>query len=163
MVKIPMRLMVLLLKTVSLFVSKKNILLDNLIRSLPDYKLYWLIERAIERFKKRHNQKDQSMLNGMLKIKKIGFYRQVSSTLREYSAIGDAGMIHCKVLVIQGCKDSLISPDEAEKFRTFIPQAEPQIIKDGTHAVGFFMGEEIAGRIRDFYDRTKREKEGGKI
>ena len=64
----------------------KNILLDNWMRSLPDYKLYWLIERALARFKRRYNQKDRLILNGMLKIKKMGFYRQVSSALREYSA-----------------------------------------------------------------------------
>ena len=132
----------------------KNILLDNWMRSLPDYKLYWLIERAIARFKRRYNQRDRLMLNGMLKIKKMGFYRQVSSALREYSAINDAKKLDRKVLIIQGGKDSLFSPDEAEKFRKFIPQVETQIIKDGTHAVGFFKGEGIAKRIREFYVRA---------
>jgi hypothetical protein len=54
------------------------------------------------------------------------------------------------VLWLMGEKDRLFSDKQKNSIKQYVPQAEFEIIKNGTHAMVYVQGEEIAGRIKDF-------------
>lgn len=138
---------------------RKSIIMDNWIRSLSDYKFYWFMERMTVRFKRRFSGEYKSKLNAILRIKKLGYYRQVMSALRGYCIMEDAKKIRNKVLVIHGTEDSLFPSDEINRYRELISDVEIQMLEGGTHAMGYLEGEEIAKRIHAFCIPLR----GGKI
>ncbi len=129
---------------------RRSIMLDNLVRSLPDYKLYWFIEAAVSRFINKFSEENQKKIKTITKMKHIQYYRQIASAMRGYCANNDARKIHNPVLIVLGTKDFLVSNNEKRHFKKLIPHAQIQIVKGGTHVIGFLNGDSIAKQIHLF-------------
>jgi pimeloyl-ACP methyl ester carboxylesterase len=117
----------------------------------PDYKLYWFMEKAFEREARKQDEPDtaRSVLD-VLRVKHPAFYRQVGMSMGDYDAGVDARKVKCPVLWLMGEKDNLFSAKQIQKIKEYVPQAEFEVVKGGTHAMVYVRGEEIAARISDF-------------
>jgi pimeloyl-ACP methyl ester carboxylesterase len=68
----------------------------------------------------------------------------------DYDPVADAVKIKCPVLWLMGDKDKMFSQKAKGRIKMYIPQAEYEIVKGGTHAMVLTRGEEIARIIRAF-------------
>jgi pimeloyl-ACP methyl ester carboxylesterase len=117
----------------------------------PDYKLYWFMEKVFERSARQYDDPDtgRTVLE-ILRVKHPSFYRQVGVSMGDYDAGVDARKVKCPVLWLMGDKDNLFSDRQIRRIKEYVPQAEFEVVKGGTHAMVLTRGEEIAGRIRSF-------------
>jgi len=122
------------------------------IEKLPDYKVYWLMEKILKRSQK--SSKDTLLaLQPLMRMKHPGFYRQVALSMRAYDIVPAAKSISCPVLVIYGTEDEVFTQEQSARIGEIIPQAENHQIPGGRHSMIFTEGKEISGIIRSFCDR----------
>ncbi len=115
----------------------------------PDYKLHWLIER-IYRLSFSGSNNPMRELRGIVKVKNPQWYRQVVRAITTCEGPEDAVQIKCPVMSLYGSKDKTVSLKSARSIPKFIPHSSFEIIENGTHAMMYLQGEELAARIMAF-------------
>jgi pimeloyl-ACP methyl ester carboxylesterase len=121
------------------------------VKKQPDYKLYWFMEKVFERSARNYDDPDSGRtVLEILRVKNPSFYRQVGASMGDYDPVADAVKVKCPVLWLMGDKDKMFSEKARGRIKTYMPQAEFEIVKGGTHAMVLTMGEDIAKRIRAF-------------
>lgn len=137
---------------------------DAWLHSLPDYKVYWLLEKVQSRFRRQFDGVEQKQIEAIIRIKNIAFYRQVMSSFRGYDACEDAAAVERPVLVLQGTADKVVSPKEAPALGNAVAASTVQMIQGGTHAMAYLKGREIAARISRWHEgrghRGTKQKAG---
>ncbi|MFW6253616.1 MAG: alpha/beta fold hydrolase [Chitinivibrionales bacterium] len=117
----------------------------------PDYKIYWIVDRMLSYF-------DVSeQVAPLLRIKHPDFYRRVITDGGGYNGVADARRITCPVLVLQGTNDNLFSTEDARDIKKYVPQSEVKIIPDGSHAMIYVHGKEIAWQISQWLENRRRQ------
>ncbi len=112
----------------------------------PDYKIYWIVDRMLQYF----DASDE--VTPLLRIKHPDFYRRVITDAGGYNGVNDAGKIGCPVLVFQGSDDDLFSTSDARNIKKYVPQARVKIIPNGSHAMIYVHGKEIAWQIEQWVE-----------
>jgi len=130
---------------------KRNRETVKLLSPLPDYKVYWIVEKLIERSQKSTGSVTDGSVSAILRIKHPDFFRQVTSAIERYDGRADAAAVRCPVLAIQGGSDEQIDPARRELLRTHIRNIDYQVIGGGTHDMAYTRAPEVAQRIRRFY------------
>jgi pimeloyl-ACP methyl ester carboxylesterase len=115
----------------------------------PDHKLQWLIKFFFD-LSRRNSHSNLHKVSSIIKIRDINWYRQVIHSITTCEGPEDAVQIRCPVLAIHGSKDNTISIKSALSIPKHIPHARFEKIKDGSHAMMFDHGEQIAAMIREF-------------
>jgi pimeloyl-ACP methyl ester carboxylesterase len=122
------------------------------LRTIPDYKLYWLMETltglAMRNFESTEHKRRS--VAEVMRMKHMDFYRQVSESIWRYDDGGYAKRVSCPTLVLVGTDDHVVRPEAAREYLRFIPHARFETIEGGTHAMTYQRGEEIAARIMTF-------------
>ncbi|MFW5774657.1 MAG: alpha/beta fold hydrolase [Chitinivibrionales bacterium] len=115
--------------------------LSEWIGDKPDYKIYWIVDRMLQYF-------DASeQVAPLLRIKHPDFYRKVITDAGGYNGAADARRISCPVLVLQGSDDDLFSTEDARNIKDYVPWSDVEIIPNGSHAMIYLHGKEIAWKI----------------
>lgn len=115
----------------------------------PDYKLRWLIDYA---YGHSLNGKNNPMreLSSIIKVKELDWYRQVVRAITTCEGPEDAVQIKCPVMALHGSKDKTIPLKSARSIPKYIPHASFEVIENGTHAMMYLQGEDMAARIMNF-------------
>lgn len=128
------------------------------LRSLPDYKVYWLMETltglAMRNFENSKHKK--RTVGQIMRMKHIDYYRQASESLWRYDGAAYARRVDRPTLVLVGSKDRVVKPEAAREYLDYIPRARFEVIEGGTHAMSYQRGEEIAERIGAFCTQPER-------
>ncbi|MBD3316932.1 MAG: alpha/beta fold hydrolase [Chitinivibrionales bacterium] len=126
------------------------------LRTIPDYKLYWLMETLTGLAKRNFEDSKEKRRDvaEVMRMKHMDFYRQISESIWRYSGGAYARQVKCPTLILVGTDDQVVKPDAAREYLRFIPHARFETIEDGTHAMTYQRGEEIAERIFGFCTET---------
>lgn len=123
----------------------------RMIKDLPDYKLYFILEKLIERDSVVIESKAYPNMQTFVKVKNIDWYREVVNSLYGYNASEDAEKIECPVLALHGEDDKTVDVNTSKKIiEEYIPQSEYIVIPGGNHGVVYEKGEEVAALIQEF-------------
>ena len=125
-------------------------LTDDMIRSLEDYQLFWILERIGARFLNNLEPQEREDMIPILRQKKLAFIRQASRALRDYDGGIAAQRIEQPVLSLLGTKDELMELESVADLRESIPHVKIELIRDGNHTMAYLKGELIAECIGDF-------------
>jgi pimeloyl-ACP methyl ester carboxylesterase len=121
------------------------------IKDLPDYKLYFILEKLIERDDVVLESAAYPKMDTFVKVKNIDWYRQVVNSLNGYNASGDASKIDCPVLAIHGEDDETVNAEVSKAIiEQYIPQSSFVIIPEANHGIVYEKGEEVTGLIFNF-------------
>jgi len=123
------------------------------VRSFPDYRLYWLLEKGEALFSRKFKGYERERLEPILVPKNIAYYRQVTQALRDYDGLERAKRIEVPVLVLAGTKDSIIPVGAADDIANAIPWARVERLEGKTHVMVLVNGEELATRIASFLEQ----------
>lgn len=120
------------------------------VKSLPDYKLYWLMEKMVGLATRNSEGGGRRSVRKILRVKHPDYYRQVMLAGAGRDTSEDARKVDCPVLMLIGDKDNLFSRKQARKIKEYIPHAEFEVIEGGGHGMVYECGEVIAKRIETF-------------
>jgi pimeloyl-ACP methyl ester carboxylesterase len=129
---------------------QRNHRMSSWISRLPDYKIYWLMEKLQNQSRRGAEGDTVRAMDSMLRVKNPAYYRQVVRSLEGFNAADYARKVTCPVLVLFGDRDKLFPRAQVEAIKTYIPQAELKIISGGTHGMVYLMGGLIADHIAAF-------------
>ena len=129
---------------------KRNNKMSTFFGSMPDYKLYWVMETMIRRGEKDLPANDTLDVRDVLRIKHPDYYRQVTRSLKGFDASVYARVLEQPVLMIMGAADDLYTELQAAEVRSHIPHVEYRVIEDATHSMVYTHGEQVAAIIRGF-------------
>jgi 3-oxoadipate enol-lactonase len=129
---------------------QRNHQMSAWISGLPDYKIYWLMEKLYQRSERGAEGDTIRAMGTMLRVKNPAYYRQVVRSMDGFNAAAYARKVTCPVLVLSGDRDNLFPAKQVAAIKTYIPKAEMHIIPDGTHGMVFLKGRLIAERIAAF-------------
>jgi len=124
--------------------------------SLPDYKIYYLMEKLIAR---NEDEITEAATNGrdvrtILEMKHPEFFRQVALSMDDYDPSVDAARVTIPTLVLMGGKDDLYTDEHEAMMRRYLPHLEYEVIPEGTHSMAFLRGEQVAEHIIGFCRRV---------
>ncbi len=120
------------------------------ISTLPDYKYYWIVEKIINKLDKGYDDERGGQMRKMLRVRHIQYYRQLGAALIGHRSLEDAHNVSCPALVLHGEKDQLFTEEQMMQSQKALWPAVFRVVEDGTHAMTFMRGEEIAGYVRDY-------------
>jgi len=115
---------------------------------LPDYKLYYLLDRSralLRSLEKAGYGEDAPQ--EILMVRRIGWYRQILSALRNYDGSTIAGKITCPVVAFHGAKDRVIPLENARLVKKLIPKAYFEVMPDRGHAMIYTDGPAVAAKL----------------
>ncbi len=118
--------------------------------SLPDAKLYWVMETLINRNKDDLPRTADRDVRDVLRVKHPDFYRQVSRSIAGFNAGTYAERIDRPVLVIMGTEDDLYDDSHEQRMREYIPHLEYRTIEGATHSMVYMHGEKVAAITKRF-------------
>ncbi|MBD3346493.1 MAG: alpha/beta fold hydrolase [Chitinivibrionales bacterium] len=117
----------------------------------PDYKLYYLMERGRSLVRMFENSgMGENVSPEIIAIKKIGWYRQIFSMLKDYNAVPHAEKITCPVLVLHGSDDKVVSLEMGKLIPQTIKHARFEILEGLGHSMPWLNADLIAAKIEDF-------------
>jgi pimeloyl-ACP methyl ester carboxylesterase len=114
----------------------------------PDYKLYYLLQRSgslVRLMEKRGFGEDAP--GEILVIRRIGWYRQIMMSVKEYDGRATMSAIRCPVIALHGSADKVIPLASARTIQQCIPGARFEVIPGAGHAMVFVQGPAIAARL----------------
>ncbi len=120
------------------------------ISTLPDYKYYWIVEKIINKLDEEYEDDRGKQMQKMLRVRQIQYYRQLGASLIGHNSLQDAHEVSCPVLVLHGEKDQLFTEEQMMESQKALWPAVFRVVEDGTHAMTFMRGEEIAGYVREY-------------
>ncbi len=129
--------------------------MDDLVRSLDDYQIYWVLEKAERRFLRKLPPEDRERAASIMQPKRIEFYRQASAALRDHDGAAMARRLDLPVLFLLGTQDRLIPVETAADARELIPKIKIDLIPGGGHMMASLRSAEVAGAIRDFLEDSR--------
>jgi pimeloyl-ACP methyl ester carboxylesterase len=132
----------------------KNRELGRLIMRYPDGKLYWLLDKLFQKVFYGKNNPMRGVVD-IIYLKHMDWYRQAVRSITTLDGADDSRFIKCPVLVLHGSSDRTISFSKAKKINIFIPQAQLNLINNGTHAMVYLQGEMISPIIKEFFFPVK--------
>jgi 3-oxoadipate enol-lactonase len=123
----------------------------RLAESLPDYKLYRLIEMFYNRFETQGTSRPDSLAHLIdLRVKQPSWYRQVFRAQSGYNESADCRLVRCPTLVLNGSKDRVATPERGRKLAEAIPGAIAETVQGAGHAIPVTHAEFTVERIRRF-------------
>ncbi len=131
---------------------KKSRVLAKTLLTQSDNKLQWLVNGIIK-VSFAGISRDKKLIRHLLHLKHIDWYKQVVKSITTCEGSEDALQVKCPVLVLIGDNDRTVRESRARLIPTLIPNAELQIIKNGTHSMMYLQGGLIADRIGQFCSR----------
>ncbi len=123
----------------------------------PDYKLYYLLEKGqaiVGRFEK--TELGNNTPNDVILTKRIGWYRQILTSLYDYDGRREAAQVKCPVLAIHGSADKVIPLKAAQTIPLYVPNARLLRLEGIGHSMVYSDAPVVAAAIRDFMD-SRRE------
>lgn len=129
---------------------KQTLSLERLVKRKEDYQIYWIMEKLVDDFKKDLRKEGREDITNLLKIRDISFYRQVTYSMSGHKSEEDAAKLSIPTILLNGKGDHLIKDKDIEIFKKKVPNAIVKTIKNGTHALAWVHGEELAEEISRF-------------
>lgn len=120
------------------------------ISTLPDHKYYWIVEKIINKLDEGYDGERGSQMQQMLRVRHIQYYRQLGASMIGHNSLQDAHEVSCPALVLHGEKDQLFTEEQMMESQKALWPAVFRVVENGTHAMTFMRGEEIAGYVRDY-------------
>jgi pimeloyl-ACP methyl ester carboxylesterase len=118
--------------------------------TLPDAKLYWVMETAINRNKDKLPRRRERDVRDVLRVKHPAFYRQVALSLVGFDAGVYARRIERPTLVVMGTEDDLYDDSHEQLMREYIPHLEYRTMEGATHSMVYMHGEQVADIVKRF-------------
>ncbi|MBD3346135.1 MAG: alpha/beta fold hydrolase [Chitinivibrionales bacterium] len=129
--------------------QRRQHIMAEWVKDIPDYKLYWFMEKVYKRTAKEYED-DTTGIKQLFRVKDVDFFRQVVQAMDGYDAGAYAKKVSCPVLLLSGSEEDVFSDKQVKRIKKYIPQAQSEIIEGGTHAMVFRQGDNVAGEIREF-------------
>jgi pimeloyl-ACP methyl ester carboxylesterase len=134
---------------------RRSIKTVKIMKKLPDYKLYFIIEKIAGRIKIPEETDIYPPLSEIITIRDINWYRQSTYASENYNAGPDAQEIDCPVLVLMGSEDELVDWKETkERAEEYIKQARIKIIDGASHLMVYLNAREVVQSIHQFIENT---------
>lgn len=121
---------------------------------LPDYKLYYLLEKTGSLWDRRVAKED--MDQEIRTVRDPAWYRQAIRATLDYDGGPYARNVECPVLAIHGTEDRVIPLQRAKRLiTTYLPHARYEILEGKGHALPFHHGGIVSEMIFHYCDSLK--------
>jgi len=140
-------------------VRENNIKTAEWLKELPDYKVYWLMEKLVknsDNLEKPDKNESHAYLGDVFEMKSVQYYRQVVYATQRYNSVTDLSNITIPVLVFQGEEDGLFEKKQTYAMTNYLKNVDIKFIKNGSHSVVYAQGKKVSAIISDFCSKESR-------